>query len=145
MAATPCRANLTGYCLFNSHARAGYRRSLARGSDDYLAKHHAAFFAALEVDGAGQFFVTIESAAGDAGDFLVVDDGLAVQDYRDHPADEGDVVRLPFAGLARRLRRRSEKTVDSAHALTRGIAGGIGFDLDFVTAAQIHAAIGIGA
>src|SRR5580700_11233023 len=49
----------------NAKQRDAYqnRCSLARGSDDDVTKHHAAFFSALEVDGAWQFFVAIEGTA----------------------------------------------------------------------------------
>src|ERR1700692_1829434 len=100
-AAAACRANLTGYYPFNcNHPCLGNRPSIACRSDDDAAEHHVAFFGALEIDGAGKFFMAVESAAGDAGDFLVVDDGFAVLDDRHHAPDERDVVGLPFRGLA---------------------------------------------
>ena len=39
--------------------------------------------------------------AGDAGDFLIVNHGLAILDDGDHAAEQGDVVGLPYAALAR--------------------------------------------
>jgi len=87
--------------------------------------------------------VAVESAAGDAGDFFVVDDGRTIQDDRDDAADQSNVVRLPFAGGAGGLRRRSKETVNTAQASLGWISDGIGFELDFVAAAQIDAAVGV--
>src|SRR6202041_801255 len=93
--------------------------SFACRSEDDAAEEHVAFFGALEVDGAGQVFVAIEGAAGNARDFLIVDDGPAVLDDRDHAADERDVVGLPFAGLARKFRSRREEAVNTAGVVAR--------------------------
>jgi hypothetical protein len=116
--------------------------SLGCGSKDDAAEEHMAFFGALEVDGAGQFFVAIEGAAGNAGDFFIVDDGLPVLDDGDHAADERDVEGLPFAGLARKFRCRREEAVYASGVVARWLGNGIGLDLDFVAATQIDAAIG---
>jgi len=43
------------------------------GRDDDVAKATWPFFAALQIDGSGHGFVAVERAAGDAGDFLIVD------------------------------------------------------------------------
>jgi hypothetical protein len=74
--------------LMQTRMDAAARKLLLAGRiNDDAAKHHPAFFAALEIDGARERFVAVESAAGDAGDFFVVDDGLAIQDDCDHAAD----------------------------------------------------------
>src|SRR5277367_1681955 len=121
--------------------RLGFRRSFTRRSDDDAAEHHAAFFAALEVDGAGERFVTVESAASNSGNFSVVDDGRTIQYDRNCAADQSNVVRLPLVGGAGGLRGRSEETVNTAQAPLGRISDGIGFELDFIAAAQIDAAV----
>ncbi len=62
-------------------------------------------FAALQVDRTRQAFVTIQRAAGDARNFLVIDDGLAILYYGDHASYQRDVEGLPLAGLARQFGR----------------------------------------
>ena len=49
--------------------------------DRDVANDDAAFFAALEVDGAGLVFPDVEREAGLAGNFLIDDDGPAVLDH----------------------------------------------------------------
>ena len=112
--------------------------------EDDVAVGHAAFFAALKIDGTGQLLVAIERAAGDAGNFLIVDDGLTVPDEGHVSANQGDVVGLPLAGLAWKFRRWREEAVNAADAMAGRLINGVGFDLNFVAAAQVDAAVGIG-
>ena len=56
-------------------------------SDHDASIGDAAFFAALQIDGAGQFLITVERTTRDAGNFLLVDDGLAVLHDRYGSAD----------------------------------------------------------
>lgn len=53
-------------------------RLLSCGNNHNASIRDAAFFAPLQVNGTGHFFVTVERTTGDARNFLVVDDGLAV-------------------------------------------------------------------
>src|SRR5580658_4228001 len=87
---------------------------LLRGRDSYAAKEDVAFLASLEIDGAGLAFVAVERAAGEAGNFLVVDDGLAVLDHLDFAPDQRDVEGLPHVRSARQLGRGRKESVDAA-------------------------------
>jgi len=100
-----------------------------------------AFFGALQINGTGQFFVAIERTAGDARDFFVVDDSLAILGHGDHSPDERDVVRLPFSRLARLLRRGSQKAVHTAHVMARWLVQRVSLYLNFVAPTQINAAV----
>ena len=149
MAALARRAHLTrfgprlGY-LFSTNLL-GFVSSLliACGGDDDAAKENVALFAALKIGRPRKTFMAIEGAAGDAGDFLVVDDGRTIQDDCDSAADQSNVVRLPLVRGAGGLRRRSEKTVNTAQAPLGRIGDGVGFELDFIAAAQIDAAVAL--
>ena len=101
------------------------------------------FFTSLKIDGSGQFFVAVQGATRDARDFLVVDDRLAVLNDSDPSSDQRDIKALPFSRLAGQFRRSSQETVYAAHMVTRWFLDGVGFDLDFVSAAQIDATVGI--
>src|SRR3974390_27681 len=79
----------------------------------------AAFFATLQINGAGQLFVAVERAPGDPRNFLVVDDGLAVLHQCDPTATQRDVVGLPCSGLAWQFRRRCQEPVHPAHVMAR--------------------------
>src|SRR5262249_3957917 len=50
---------------------------------------------------------------------------------------------LPFSGLAGQLRGSRQETVYAAHVVTRWFLDGVGFNLNFVPAAQIDTAVGI--
>src|SRR6516225_9275888 len=102
-----------------------------------------AIFAALEVDRSRQCLVAIEGTAGDSRNFPVVDNGLAILDYGDLPSDQRDIKTLPDSGPARQFRRRSQETVHPASVVARRFREGIVFDLNLVTPAQIHPAIGV--
>lgn len=67
------------------------RTGLLCWPDRDVAKEDVAFFAALKVDGAGLTFAAVERAAGKAGNFLVVDDDLAVLKHCDFASDQRDI------------------------------------------------------
>src|SRR6266850_5038564 len=54
-----------------------------------------------------------------------------------------NIEALPFSGSAGRFRRRSQKTIYAAHAVTGRVLDGVCFDLNFISAAQIDATIQI--
>src|SRR5260370_40612195 len=102
-----------------------------------------AFFTSLEIDRPRQFFVAVERATCDTGNFLVVDDGLAVLNHGDPSTEESDIEALPFSRFAGLLRRRGQETIYAAHVMARRLLDGVCFHLDFVPASQINAAVGI--
>src|SRR5215472_10570214 len=112
------------------------------GQND-AAKRHASFFAALKIDRPWQFFMAVESAAGDAWDFFIVDDGVAILHCGDHSTDQCDVIALPFSGPSWLLRLGGQKAIDATHVMARGLLDRVGFYLHFVAAAQIDAAVRI--
>lgn len=57
----------------------------------------------LEIDGTGFAFVAVKGPAGDAGYLLITDNRFSIEDNGDQPTYKGDIIRLPFAGLFRRL------------------------------------------
>jgi len=75
--------------------------SLFRGSKHDVPKCHSSLFAALEVDGAWQLLVAIESAASDAWNLFMVNDSLTVLFNRDGSPDQGNVKGLPYVSLTR--------------------------------------------
>ena len=87
--------------------------------------------------------MAVQCPTGDARNFLVVDDGLPVLRHGDHSPDQRDVIRLPFSRLSRQFRRGREKTVNASRVMARRLLNGVGFDLHFVAAAEIHAAVRI--
>src|SRR5713101_5932176 len=114
-------------------------------SDDNTSIGYVAFFTSLEIDGSRQFFVAVERATRDTGNFLVVDDGLAVLNHGDPSTEESDIETLPFYRFAGLLRRRGKETVYAAHVVARRLLDGVCFYLNFVPASQINAAVGGGA
>ena len=72
-----------------------------------------ALFATLQIDWLRQCLVAVQCAARDAGDLLVVDDGLAILHYGDSAPDERNVEGLPNVGPARLLGRGREESVDA--------------------------------
>ena len=114
-----------------------------RGRNHDIPIGDVSLLAALQINRAGLAFVAVERAAGDARNLLVVDDGLAVQDHGDAPADESDVERLPHIRRTRLFRRGSEEPVHAAGVVAGRLALRLGFDLHFVASAQIDAAVGI--
>src|SRR6266446_7761229 len=103
------------------------------------------FFTSLKIDGPRQFFMAVERATRDTGNFLVVDDGLAVLDHGDPSTEESDIEALPFSRLAGQFRRSSQETVYAAHVVAGRFLDGVCFYLDFVPATQIDATVGGGA
>ena len=116
----------------------------SRRHDD-IAELDATVFASLQVDRAGQRFVAVERAAGDARNLLIVDERRAVEHDRHAAADERDVIGSPRSGLAGHGRRRREETVDASHAAARAHPAPVVFHLHFVAAPQVDAAVGSGA
>src|SRR5579859_2413059 len=96
--------------LFYATWSIGWRCSTPR-RQGHLAKLDRPMIA-LEQDGARLALVAVECSARDAGDRLPVDDALAVESHRDHPADEGDLHALPLAGFLAGVDGRREKAVD---------------------------------
>src|SRR5208282_2976474 len=142
---SPASSNGSVQRLSDNCSKQDVSPSKLRWSYDNVAKGNLPFFAALKIDGPRQFFVAIECAAGDAGNFLIVNHGLAVLDDGDHSADQRDVKRLPRAALARELRRWRQETVDASGVMAGRLRHRVGFDLHFVAPAQIDAAVGHGA
>src|SRR5437588_10247022 len=87
--------------------------------------------------------MAVQRAARYTGNFLVVDDGLAILPNRDHAPNERDVIRLPYARFSRQLGRRGEKAVDAAHMMTRRSLNGSGLDLNSLAAGQLNAVLGV--
>src|SRR4051794_27581996 len=98
---------------------------------------------ALQVNRSGRFFMAIEGAAGDTGDLLMVDDGLAILDDGDMATQQGDIEDLPFARSSGLLRNGSQKTINRSHVMARRLSKRIVLDLHLVTSAKIDAAVGI--
>src|SRR5579864_3113316 len=73
-----------------------------------------------------------------------MDDRLPILDDGDFSTQQRDVEALPFSRLARHLGRRRQKTVHSAHMMTRRFLDGVSLNLDFVATTQIDAAVGVG-
>src|SRR6516225_347486 len=114
-----------------------------RRSDHDVAKGHVSVFTSLQIDRPWQAFLTIERAAGDARDFLMIDNRLAVLHYGDPSSDQGNVKGLPLVRLADRLRARSQKSINPTGALIWRLPARIGFDLHFIAPPQVHPAVGI--
>src|SRR5690348_3763313 len=98
---------------------------------------------ALEVNGAGQFFLAVEGAAGDARYFFIVDNGLAILDDSYPAAEQCDVELLPDTRTTRLLGSRRQETIDGTHVMTGRFGERIILHLDLVAAAQINAAVGV--
>src|SRR5579859_1700266 len=117
------------------------RELFLRGRYDHAPKRYAALFAPLKIDGAWQCFMTVQRATSDPGNFPIVDDRPAILGQADHSPNQRDVEALPFPGLTRKFRRRSQETVDATDTLARRFVGGVGLDLHFIAAAQIDTAV----
>jgi hypothetical protein len=63
--------------------------------------------------------VAVKSSTCYAGNFLVVDNSLAVLDNGDHSSDKSDVEALPLTGSARHLRGWGQKSIDCTQVMTR--------------------------
>jgi hypothetical protein len=100
---------------------------------------------ALEQDGAGLIDIVIQLTARALGAIDVVMDLHAVEDDGDFLADDLDLGLLPLTGLAGSEQGRSLHVVDGTVAAEFGLAElGVVKDLDFMTAAEVEAAIGPG-
>ena len=95
----------------------------------------------LKHDRAWGGLVAFERAAGDAGDRLAGDDLLAVESHRDLAAHQGDIQRLPLAGFLCGIRDRRQESVDAADLMAINLGAEVVFDLYFVAAAKIDAAV----
>ena len=87
--------------------------------------------------------MAVESASRDPWDFLVVDDRYAVLHHGYVASEERDVEGLPDIGLSRLLRRWVEEAIHATGVVAVGLGCRVRFDLDFVTAAQEDAAVGV--
>ena len=87
--------------------------------------------------------MTIECSASDSGDFLVVNDRLAILHNCDVSADQSYVIRLPGIGFARQLRRGREEPIHPTGVVARRFLDRVSFNLHFITAAEVNAAIGV--
>lgn len=99
---------------------------------------------ALEKDRAGLIDVVVELATSGFGAFDVVVDFDAIENDSDFVSDHGRFGGLPLvAGLGDEFVRFFE-VVESSVSAQRGFAFGIvAEDLNFVTATQVKAAVGI--
>jgi len=70
---------------------------------------------ALEVNRSGLTFVTVDSAARNAGNLLIVNAGDMVQDNSDIASDQSYVVRVPGIRRNWSFEREFEEAVDGAH------------------------------
>lgn len=95
----------------------------------------------LHQNGAGCAFVTIQGTTGDAGDILTFDDFLAVQLDGYQAADQRDFQALPFARFLCGVQIGSQEAVYAADAMAVDFHPVIVFDLNFMTASQIDAAV----
>ncbi len=86
--------------------------------------------------------MAVQGAARDARGFLVIDDGLAVLNDGDPSPGQRDIEALPFSWLAGQLRRSRQETIHAAHVVAGRFFDGVGLDLNFVSAAQVDAAVG---
>src|SRR6266851_4291639 len=105
---------------------------------------HAAGVIALDVQRAGLALATVERAASDSRDFLIVDDGHAIAHHRHVAPHERHIVALPLPRPRRHFGGGRQEAVDRAHALKLVIRSGrFVLHLYFVPAAQVHAAVSI--
>src|SRR5215471_19176634 len=102
---------------------------------------YMSIFTALQVDRAGQAFVAVKGATGDAWNFLVIDDGGPILHHRYRAAHQCDVEALPLAGIARHFRRRRNEAIDSASVMAWRLLNRVIFNLQLVSPAQVNAAV----
>src|SRR5260370_37074626 len=91
---------------------------------------------ALEHQGAGLSLERVDRAARDPVHVAAVDDGLAVQDHREPPADEGDVKGLPLPGGLGGVEHGGAAAVEGAAAVLLGHLRGASEDRDLVAAPE---------
>ena len=68
-----------------------------RWSEHNISKGYVSVLTALKINRAGPFFMTIQCAAGDSGNFLVINYGLSIVYDRDPSSYQGDIKALPLA------------------------------------------------
>src|SRR5580704_11193412 len=95
----------------------------------------------LQIDRSAKPFAAVQSATCDARNLLFVNNGLTVLHNGDHASNQHDVVGLPFSWSAPLLRRGSQEAIDASSTHRRPFGLGIVFNLKFVPAAQVDAAI----
>ena len=99
---------------------------------------------ALNVEGTRLTLVGIQRAARDSLDLLVVDRHDAIVDDRHNAAHQRDVERLPLSRRARQFGLGRDPSVNRPDAALRRIAGErFIFDLNFITAPQVEAAVAV--
>src|SRR5689334_2625774 len=86
-------------------------------------------------------FMAVERTAGNAGNLLVVDGGDTVSDHCHMPADQSDIKYFPLPRLLRKVHRRSNESIDGAHAVQLVILL-IGH-LHFITTPLIDSAVSL--
>src|ERR1041385_7525636 len=99
------------------------RNLFLRWREKDISERHVSVLAALKINWARLFFMTIQCAAGDSGNFLIIDYGLPILYNLDHASNQGDIKALPLARFARQLRRWRQKTVDSTGVMTWRLLG----------------------
>src|SRR5690242_12841307 len=101
-------------------------RAVVRKSNAWRSRHVGrqndisvsdAAMVTLKINWAGKFFVAIQCAASNAGNFLIVDDRVAVLHDGDKSADECDVKSLPNAGPPRLFWIGRKETVNRAYVM----------------------------
>src|SRR6266540_3531556 len=70
----------------------------------------------LQHDRSRRAFIAVERAARDPGDRRATDHIAPIEGHRHRPADQRDVVGLPFAGALRGVLIGHEESVDGAEA-----------------------------
>src|SRR4029078_12786615 len=95
----------------------------------------------LDHDRTGISFLTVDGAPGDAWYFLVTDNGFSVNGQCDQSAYQFNVIGLPLACVAGHHVRRWKKTVDGAEQVSAGILSFAVYDLNFIAAPKIDAAV----
>ena len=116
-------------------------RLFLRRRDRNFAEQDVSLLTTLQVDRAGQAFMTIERAACNPWNLLFIDYGLTILHDRNGAAHERDVKGLPLVGLARQLRCGFEESVNSAGVVAGRLLHRLGFYLHFIAAAQINSAV----
>jgi len=96
-----------------------YGESLLGRHQNDVPVRYMAVLAPLQIDRPGEFLMTVQSAARNAGNLLVIDDGRSVLRDSDGPADQRDIKALPFSRFARLFRTGSDESVHAASAVTR--------------------------
>src|SRR6266487_2496063 len=95
----------------------------------------------LQEKRAGSAFVAVQGASGDPGNCLPIDDPFAVENDGDDTTHERDVHDLPFARLLGGIEARGQEPVDAADLVAVRLIAIVVFNLDFISAAKINAAV----